>query len=236
MLAIVLMFTIDVRLTLIALLPMPAVTLATRHFGRVIHERFEGIQAQLSELSAVVQEALAGVRVVRAYRQESSEIGRFRAANDEYVRRNFGLIRLQAAFFPTLTVCLGTSAALVLWVGGRDVIAQRITLGDFVAFSRYLVLLTWPLIAFGWVTNIIQRGAASWSRMLEVMDTAPAVNDAAARPEALAAGIHGRVEIRHLTFRYPARRPTRSTMCSLTVEPGARSRWWAPPVPASRRW
>src|SRR5262249_43963969 len=101
------MLAIDWRLTLIALVPLPFVTIATRYFGRAIHDRFERIQAQLSDLSAVVQEALAGVRVVRAYRQEAFELDRFKSANDEYVRRNRGLIRLQSAFFPSLTLCFG---------------------------------------------------------------------------------------------------------------------------------
>ena len=162
---------IDFRLTVIALLPLPAVTLGTRYFGRAIHDRFERLQDQLSSMSAVVQEALAGVRVVKAYKQEDAELSRFTEANDEYVRRNAGLIRLQAAFFPTLTFCFGLSGLLVLWIGGRDVMSGRLTLGEFVAFGRYLVLLSWPLIAFGWVTNIVQRGIASWERMLEILDT-----------------------------------------------------------------
>ena len=120
---------IDARLTLIALLPLPGVTIGTRYFGRAIHDRFERIQAQLSDMSAVVQEALAGVRVVRAYRQEPARVARFARANDEYVRRNQGLIRLQAAFYPTLTLCFGLSGLLVLWFGGQDVMTGRLTLG-----------------------------------------------------------------------------------------------------------
>jgi ATP-binding cassette subfamily B protein len=156
-------------------------------------------------MSAVVQESLSGVRVVRAYRQEETEIGRFRRSNDEYVARNRGLIRLQAAFYPSLTFCFGVSSLIVLWMGGRDVIAGRLTLGSFVAFLRYLVMLSWPMIAFGWVINIAQRGLASWGRMLEILDTAPSINDDAARPDALAGGVAGAIEFRNLTFRYPAR-------------------------------
>ena len=102
--------------------------------------------------------------------RKSAELERFTEANDEYIRRNAGLIRLQAAFFPTLTFCFGLSGLLVLWFGGRDVMSGRLTLGEFVAFGRYLVLLSWPLIAFGWVTNIVQRGIASWERMMEILD------------------------------------------------------------------
>src|SRR6185295_4844216 len=121
--AIVLMISIDARLTLIALIPLPMVSISVKYFGSAIHKRFETIQAQLSEVSAVVQEALAGVRVVRAYTQESHEIARFRAANDEYVRRNRVLIRLQGMFFPSMTLLLGFGSLLVLWLGSREAIA-----------------------------------------------------------------------------------------------------------------
>jgi ATP-binding cassette subfamily B protein len=217
--AVVVMLWIDTRLTILALLPLPAVTLAARYFGKAIHDRFERIQAQLSELSAVAQEALSGVRVVRAYRQEQAELSRFREANDEYVRRNQGLIRLQAAFYPGLTFCFGLSGLAVLWFGGKDVMAGQLTLGEFVAFGRYLVLLSWPLVAFGWVINMGQRGVASWERMLEVLDATPEpAPDQASAPEARAAA--GRIEARHLTFSYPNTTHTALDDVSFVVEPG----------------
>ena len=198
--AIVLMLSIDVRLTLVALTPLPLVSLAVFFFGRAIHRRFERIQAQLSDISAVVQEALSGVRVVRAYGQETAELERFRAANQEYVTRNQGLIRLQGMFFPSLTFLLGLGALLVLWQGSREVILGRISVGDLVAFNTYLVMLAWPMIAFGWVTNMLQRGLASWKRMLEVLDQPATIVDGPRQvaPDALA----GRVEFRNLTFAY----------------------------------
>jgi ATP-binding cassette subfamily B protein len=219
--AIGIMLWIDARLTLIALLPLPGVTLGTRYFGKAIHDRFERIQAQLSNLSAVVQEAMAGVRVVRAYRQEPHELARFRAANDEYVTRNRGLIRLQAAFYPSLTLCFGLSGLLVLWVGGRAVIDGRLTLGEFVAFGRYLVLLSWPLIAFGWVINLVQRGVASWERMVEVLD-APVgeAPESAAGASPVSPIVTGRIDARHLTFRYPGATEDALTDVSFTIEPG----------------
>jgi ATP-binding cassette subfamily B multidrug efflux pump len=201
--AITLMASLDARLTAAALVTLPFVTLSARYFGAAIHRRFEAIQAQLSTLSAVVQEALAGVRVVRAYRQELAEIDRFEEANREYVRRNLVLIRLQAMFFPSMGLLLGLGSLLVLWLGARDVIHHRISVGEFVAFNSYLAMLTWPMIAFGWVTNMLQRGAASWKRMLEVMNTEPLVADAdehGAPPGARA--IRGAIEIRGLTFAY----------------------------------
>jgi len=175
--ALALMLSIDARLTLLSLVPLPFVSLSVKYFGSEIHKRFEAIQAQLSDMSAVTQEALAGVRVVRAYRQEEGELERFRRSNEQYVERNRRLIALQGFFFPSMSLFLGLAALLVLWVGSREVIAGRITVGQFVAFNAYLTLLSWPMIAFGWVTNMLQRGMASWKRMLEVLDAEPAISD-----------------------------------------------------------
>ena len=218
--AIVLMVSIDLRLTLIALIPLPFVTISVRYFGTAIHKRFEQIQAQLSEVSAVVQEALSGVRVVRAYRQEAHETERFSRANQEYLRRNRVLIRLQGAFFPSMTLFLGFGSMLVLWLGSRDVIHGKITLGEFVAFNGYLVMLAWPMIAFGWVTNMLQRGLASWGRMLEVLEHQPAISDAGVTAAGRGAALDGAVEFHHLTFTYPgADRPVLADV-SLRIEPG----------------
>jgi ATP-binding cassette, subfamily B, multidrug efflux pump len=176
--ALALMIAIDPRLTLLSLIPLPFVSLSVKYFGSAIHKRFEEIQAQLSEVSAITQEALSGVRVVRAYRQEEAEIERFRQANLEYLRRNRRLIAVQGMFFPSMSLFLGLGALLVLWLGSREVIVGRITIGEFVAFNSYLAMLAWPMIAFGWVTNMLQRGMASWKRMLEILDVVPAIRDA----------------------------------------------------------
>jgi ATP-binding cassette subfamily B protein len=201
--AIMLMLSIDARLTLIALIPLPFVSISVRYFGSEIHRRFEAIQEQLADLSAVVQEALSGVRVVRAYRQEAHEISRFRTANLEYLSRNRGLISLQGFFYPSMTLFLGLGSLLVLWQGSRAVIGGRITLGEFVAFNAYLVMLSWPMIAFGWVTNILQRGMASWKRMLEILDAEPAINDACVSDAGRQTTIMGAIEFRNVTFTYP---------------------------------
>lgn len=214
------MFWIDWRLTLIVLLPLPGVTIGTRYFGRAIHDRFERIQEKLSDMSAVVQEALAGVRVVRAYRREAAQVAAFAETNDEYMARNRGLIRLQAAFYPTLTLCFGLSGLLMLWFGGRDVVGGRLSLGEFVAFSRYLVLLSWPMIAFGWVINLVQRGMASWKRMLEVLDAPPAEPPVDADRIAAAMAGPGRIEVRGLSFTYPGAAAPALDDVSFTVEPG----------------
>ena len=207
------MIAIDARLTLFALIPLPFVSISVKYFGGMIHKRFEQIQAQLSDVSAVAQEALSGVRVVRAYRQEAAEMERFRRANEEYLRRNRQLVPIQGLFFPCMSLFLGLGALVVIWMGSRDVIQGRITLGQFVAFHSYLLLLSWPMIAFGWVTNMLQRGMASWKRMLEVMETEPAIGDirradlsgpppGGAESPALLSSIRGEIEFRDLTFAY----------------------------------
>jgi ATP-binding cassette subfamily B multidrug efflux pump len=206
--ALSMMVSIDPRLTLLSLIPLPFASFSVKYFGSAIHKRFEQIQAQLSEISAVAQEALSGVRVVRAYRQEEAELERFRRANGEYLLRNRRLIALQGFFFPSMAFFLGLGALLVLWLGSREVIRGRITLGEFVAFNAYLTMLSWPMIAFGWVTNMLQRGMASWKRMLEVLDAEPAIQDtvSATTPQYVGSGfsrtaeIRGEIEFRDLVF------------------------------------
>ncbi|HET9831153.1 MAG TPA: ABC transporter ATP-binding protein, partial [Vicinamibacterales bacterium] len=194
------MLAIDWRLTLVALIPMPCVSVSVKYFGSVIHARFEQIQAQLSDLSAVAQEAFAGVRVVRAYRQEPAQLARFAESNEEFVRRNRRLIAVQGFFFPSMTFFLGLGALVVVWFGSRRVIAGRITVGQFVAFFGYFTMLGWPMIAFGWVTNMIQRGMASWKRMLAVLETKPAIADSGPERPASHMTIRGDIEFRDLTF------------------------------------
>jgi len=199
--AIVLMVSINPWLTAAALVPLPFVSIVVRYFGAAIHHRFEKIQEQLSDISAVTQESLAGVRVVRAYGQEAFEIERFRRANEEYVVRNRALIRLQGMYFPSMGLLMGIGSLLVLWIGSREVIAGRMTVGELVAFNTYLMMLGWPMIAFGWVTNLLQRGLASWKRMLEILDANPAITDEHVSVTPIT-NIQGAIEFRHLTFRY----------------------------------
>jgi len=228
-----LMFSLDVRLTFIVLLPLPIVSIAVRIFGTAIHKTFEEVQEKLSDMSAVAQESLTGVRVVRAYRQEQAEIRRFRNSNLDYLHHNRRLSRLQGAFFPTMSLFLGMSALLALWLGSRDVMSGRITVGELVAFNAYLAQLAWPMIAFGWVTNLLERGMASWKRMLMVMDTVPAIRDEVVRgagdvvrrpgliPEDPAPVLHdtlGAIEFRNLTFRFGDREVLKDI--SFTIKPG----------------
>ena len=199
-----LMFSLDVRLTLIVLLPLPIVSITVKMFGTAIHKTFEEVQEKLSDMSAVVQESLTGVRVVRAYGQERAEIARFRASNIDYLRHNKRLSRLQGAFFPTMSLFLGISALLALWLGSREVTQRRLTVGELVAFNAYLAQLAWPMIAFGWVTNLLERGMASWKRMLTVMDANPDIRDENEIASKASRG-QGVIEFRHLSFFYGTR-------------------------------
>jgi ATP-binding cassette, subfamily B, multidrug efflux pump len=196
-----LMFALDARLTLMALIPLPLVSIAVRVFGTAIHKTFEQVQERLAAMSAVVQESLTGVRVIRAYGQENAEIERFRQSNEDYLSHNRRLTRLQGAFFPTMSLLLGFSALLALWLGSRRVVSGRITVGQFVAFNAYLAQLAWPMIAFGWVTNLMERGMASWKRMLEVMDTEPSVKDEVGSRQ-IQSPLTGAIEFRNLTFAF----------------------------------
>ena len=175
------MLQISRLLTLFALITIPVVSLAVRYFGDMIHQRFEKIQAAFSEMSARVQENLAGVRVIRAFTQENSEMEEFKRLNQDYIQKNLQLIRIWGAFYPMLGTLLGMGGVFVLWFGGREVMAGRITLGDFVAFNAYLGMLSWPMIALGWVINIIERGSASMGRINQIFDSQPEIQDNSVR-------------------------------------------------------
>jgi len=207
--ALAFMLSISPKLTLYAFLPLPIVSITIQHFGRLIHERFEKIQAMFSDISARAQENFSGARVIRAYVQEEAEIAGFETANQEYIKRSLKLVRLMGMLWPTLETMLGLAIVLVLWLGGREVISGRITVGGFVAFNTYMVQLTWPIIALGWVINIFQRGTASMGRINEILVEKPEIEDSEAIKAAVATGssslpeqILGEIEFRHLNFSY----------------------------------
>src|ERR1051326_6404897 len=159
-LAIVIMVRVDWRLAIFAVMPAPAVSFAVVFFGRRIHERFEKIQGMFSDISSRVQENLSGVRMIRAFVQERPEMRRFEQLNRAYIAQNLKLVRLQALFDPLLEALIGFTFLVVLWVGGRKTMAGRISLGSFVMFNTYMGMLVWPMIAMGWVVNLMQRGSA----------------------------------------------------------------------------
>jgi ATP-binding cassette subfamily B protein len=171
------MLAISPKLTIYAFLPLPIASIVIQYFGRRIHERFERIQAMFSDISARAQENFSGARVIRAYVQEQAEIAAFEGTNQEYIRRSLGLVRLMGMLWPTLELMLGAAVVIVLWLGGREVLLGKITVGKFVTFNTYMVQLTWPVIALGWVINIFQRGTASMARIDEILSQQPEIAD-----------------------------------------------------------
>ncbi|HEY2497250.1 MAG TPA: ABC transporter ATP-binding protein [Candidatus Angelobacter sp.] len=197
------MWHISPKLTLYAFAPLPVASIVVQYIGRKIHERFEKIQAQFSDISARAQENFSGARVVRAYAQEEAEIALFETSNQEYVTRSLPLARLTGMLWPTLELLLGLALVLVLWLGGREVLMGRISLGDFVAFNTYIVMLTWPVIALGWVINLFQRGTASMGRINEILVAQSEITDAQVAADlANTATLRGEIEFRHLNFSY----------------------------------
>jgi ATP-binding cassette subfamily B multidrug efflux pump len=199
-LAVGVMAWVDWPLTLIALVPAPLVSLVVVLFGRMIHTRFEQIQGMFSDISSRVQENLAGVRVVRAYVQEEAELKNFDRLNKEYVGRNISLARASGMFMPLLQCLIGVAFLIVLWAGGSRLLAHKLSLGNFVMFNMYMGMLVWPMIALGWVVNLMQRGNASLARIYEVMEQRPAIA-APEDPKSLE-NVRGEIEFRNVSVRY----------------------------------
>ena len=214
----ILLFNLNWQLTILAYIPLALVSMSVGYFGRRIHDRFEEIQEQFSAMSTKAQENISGIRVVKAFAREDAEIRAFEILNLNYIRRNISMIRLWGVFHPLMVVLLGLSTVALLWFGGRQVVMGRLTLGEFVAFMGYLSMLTWPTIAIGWVMNVIQRGAASMGRMLDIMDAEIDIKDApdAAPPEV----IEGAVEFRNLSFSYPDSKMPALRNINLRIDPG----------------
>ncbi|WP_420635398.1 ABC transporter ATP-binding protein [Candidatus Palauibacter sp.] len=217
-LALGLMIWIDPLLTLWAMIPMAVLPPAVVLFGRQIHARFEKIQAQFSEISNFAQENLAGARIVKAYVREDAQARRFEALNRDYKALNLGLARVWGLFHPSLMFFTGVGAVVVLWFGGGQVVRGAISLGDFVAFSFYLTLLMWPMIALGWVTNLFQRGAASMGRLNKLFEIVPEIRDPET-PIPLTSS-RGAVEFDDVSFRYPGSERDVLRHISFRIEPG----------------
>ncbi len=201
------MLRIDVTLTLLVLLPMIMLPVLTLRMGKAIHDRFEAVQEHFSVLTTRAQENLTGARIVRAYRQEAAEIARFGAVNEEYLSRNMSLVRLWGTLNPLFGLFGGLGAVVVLGVGGALTMSGNISVGSFVAFGLYLTMLTWPLIALGWVVNLFQRGDASMGRLVEILDVKPTI-EADVPPAQLPMAASGRtIEFRNVGFHYPSEIP-----------------------------
>ncbi|MGA3025102.1 MAG: ABC transporter ATP-binding protein [Bryobacteraceae bacterium] len=199
--AVAIMVKVDWVLAVTVLIPAPVVSLVVVYFGRRIHDRFEKIQALFSDISSRVQENLSGVRVVRAYVQEKAELEKFESLNLLYVDQNIRLARLSALFNPLLQALVGVMFLIVLWAGGYRMLNHHITLGQFVMFNTFMGLLVWPMIAMGWVVNLMQRGKASWGRIMELMDERPAIA-APPHPARLPERLRGEVRFDGVEVRY----------------------------------
>ncbi len=201
--ALAFMVSIDLRLTILALLPLLALPFLMVRLGGAIHRRFEAVQEKFGDLTTLAQENLAGVRIVRAYRQEEAERARFDARSEEYLERNLALARLYGMMSPGFGLVAGLATVVVLGMGGRLVVTGTITVGSFVAFGFYLAMLTWPMIALGWVINLFQRGSASMKRLAEILDASPVVVSPDA-PRSLPPAAAGReLEFRNVSFHFP---------------------------------
>ena len=196
------MLRISPRLTLFAFLPLPIASVVVQLMGRRIHQRFERIQAMFSEISAKAQENFSGARLIRAFAQEEAEVRSFETANQEYIRRSLFLVRIMAMLWPTLEFVLGASLVITLLVGGHEVAAHRITAGQFTSYMVFMVQLTFPMLALGYVINLIQRGTASVIRIDELLKQVPLIQDEAGKSIAIDAVPRGEVEFRNLTFSY----------------------------------
>jgi len=190
-------------LTLTALAPMPLASIFIQFMGRKIHQRFERIQAMFSDISAQAQENFSGARLVRAFAQEEAQVAAFERSNQEYIRRALRLVRLMGMLWPTLEFMLGIAMVVALLVGGHEVLTHRIGLAAFVTFTTYLLMLTWPIIALGYVVNLFERGTASVIRIHEILTAEPTTVDEV-RPNAASQPIRGEVEFRNLEFAYPS--------------------------------
>lgn len=213
------MLFLSVRLTLYSLIPLPFVSAAIYYIGRLVNRHFEGIQAQYSVLTARAQETIAGIRVVRSYVREDYETERFRVQSRDYLKKNLVLAQIQSVMWPLLGVLTGASTVIVLWRGGIDVIRSSISLGTIVAFALYLGFLTWPMIAFGWVVNIFQRGAASMGRLNKIFDTPPDIKDDEATDHSIR-NIDGSISFKNVSFRFPSKEDYALRNVNLEIEKG----------------
>ena len=194
------MLYINVTLTLFVLIPMPLITISTRFFSKKMHHRYQSVQATFSNLTEVIRERFAGIRIIKAHNRNASETARVESVSKEYTKENLGLVKIVGVFFPMMLLFTNLSLAIVLYLGGRQTIAMTITPGDFVAFISYLGLLTWPMMALGWVTNLIQRGRASLDRINRILQTPPEVKNQ--HPALRLGQLQGRIEFREVDFAY----------------------------------
>jgi ATP-binding cassette subfamily B multidrug efflux pump len=213
--SLILMGVISVQLTLLSMIPMPIITFLVFFLGREVNKRFTAIQEKYSDITARAQESFSGIRVVKAYVQEQAEIDDFSNLSIDYVKKNMSMVKIWGMFWPAIALFGGLAVVMVLWFGGKAVIAGTISLGDFVAFTAYLLMLIWPMASLGWVIGLYQRGKASLVRMKQVFDARPDIRN---RQGAITRTITGKIEFKNLRFAYDSSEIIRGI--DLAIEPG----------------
>jgi ATP-binding cassette subfamily B protein len=194
------MLYINVTLTLFVLIPMPLISISALFFSKKMHHRYLAVQAAFSDLTEIIRERFAGIRIIKAHNRKEKEAARVKAVSKEFIKENLGLVKIVGSFFPMMLLFTNLSLAIVLYLGGRQTIALTISPGDFVAFISYLGILTWPMMALGWVTNLIQRGRASLDRINLILQTHPEITN---RTNAVALDqIQGRIVFEDVDFAY----------------------------------
>ena len=191
---------INVKLTLFVLIPMPMIVFGARFFSKKMHRYYGEVQGAFSDLTEIVRERFAGIRIIKAYNRQQETASRLESVSKDYIDKNLALVKITGSFFPMMVFFSNISLAIVLYLGGQQTITLTITPGDFVAFISYLGLLTWPMMATGWVTNLIQRGKASLDRIDKIIQTQPEVDD---MPEAVCLKhVKGSIAFESVSFSY----------------------------------
>lgn len=216
---VVIMFTISPMVTIYALLPLPLLSFLVYFVGKKIHERFTRIQEKFSELTTKAQENFSGIRVIKSYVREENEIESFKVLSKDYLHKNMHLVKLQALFQPILFLVTGLSVIVVMWSGGVRVIEKELLLGDITALIIYLGILTWPMIAFGWVINIIQQAEASMKRLNKIFHEPYEIEDSTLTDSSLTS-VKGNIEFKNVTFRYNDNSPIILDTIDLSIPEG----------------
>jgi ATP-binding cassette subfamily B multidrug efflux pump len=196
------MFSMNLKLTLITLIPLPLISYLVYKVGKIVHEKYEDIQEHFGTITTLAQENIAGIRVIKSYVREDYEIEKFRKVNFEYFIKNIKLAKVQSLTYPLMILITGISIILVIWYGGYQVIKGTMTLGQLTSFLIYLGYLIWPMIAFGWIINLTQRAAASMDRLFEVMRVQPQIRDTEETDFSIKQ-INGEIEFKDVWFKYP---------------------------------
>jgi len=213
---------INIELTAFVLIPMPLIVVSARFFSKKMHRRYQSVQAAFSDLTEIIRERFAGIRIIKAHHLKNEAAAAVEAASQDYVNENIRLVKIMGSFFPMMLLFTNLSLAIVLYLGGRQTIMQTITPGEFVAFLSYLGLLTWPMMALGWVTNLIQRGRASLDRINIILKTAPEIKDR--KNAASLEKVQGHITFENVTFRYGSakdrNRTTALSQIEFSIAPG----------------